>query len=62
MSKCTLPDSRAEEAVAYLKELQACGDPEYSHAEADKVLCELLRKLNFDEVVEEWEKVGKWYA
>ena len=37
-------------------------DPESAHEEADKALCDLLKLLGFADVVEEWEKVEKWYA
>lgn len=60
--KHILIDERAERAVAALKQLQGQGDPESSHSMADKVLCDLLLELNFDDVVEEWQKVDKWYA
>jgi hypothetical protein len=49
-------------AVERLKQLQNCGDPEIAHSEADKVLCELLRKLSHSNVADEFEKVTKWYA
>lgn len=48
------------EAIARLQELP--GDPEYDHAEADRVLCQLLLAIGFDDVVEAWRKVPKWYA
>lgn len=38
------------------------GDPESAHVNADKVLCDLLRALGYGDVVDEWEKVEKWYA
>lgn len=62
MRKSILPDNRAGEAAARLRQLQKPRDVELAHYEADKVLCELLRSLNFDDVVDEWEKVDKWYA
>lgn len=51
-----------EEAIAKLKEAQDYGDPEGAHVMADDVLCKLLRSLGYDDVVEEFHKVGKWYA
>lgn len=50
------------EYIERLKKLQKGGDIEAEHAEADDVLCELLRELSYNEVVDEWEKVEKWYA
>lgn len=53
---------RLKIAVEKLKIWQGSGDKEVNHWEADKVLCDLLTELGFEEVVEEWDKVGKWYA
>lgn len=49
------------DAIARLKELQT-HEWESAHANADRVLCDLLIKLGYQHVVDEWEKVGKWYA
>jgi hypothetical protein len=51
-----------EQAMARLKELQNNGDTEAAHGYADDVLCALLRSLGYDDVVDEWDKVDKWYA
>lgn len=52
-----------ETAIEQLKSCQAPdGDEEYAHGEADKILCELLNSLGYQDVVEEWVKVPKWYA
>ena len=51
-----------EEALEKLKEVSIPGDPEIFHSIADGVLCDLLKSLGCDKVVEEWEKVDKWYA
>lgn len=50
------------EAIEKLKVQVVNKDLEDAHSEADYILCELLNKLGFSAVVEEWEKVGKWYA
>lgn len=31
------------------------------HTKADDLLCELLRRLGYDEVVKEFESIPKWY-
>lgn len=49
-------------AIQRLIELQKPGDTEASHSDADKVLCDLLVALGYASVVDEWEKVNKWYA
>jgi hypothetical protein len=48
-----------------LKELQKCidnDDVESAHARADNVLCELLIALGYEDVVNEYHLVRKWYA
>lgn len=45
-----------------LVDLQAAGDPEAAHGEADDVLCELLTVLGYKDIVAEWQLVQKWYA
>lgn len=53
---------KAKEAIERLKELQKSHDTEDAHIEADDILCELVAMFVSGEVVEEWEKVPKWYA
>ena len=51
-----------EEAIKQLKSEQDNGDWEIAHSNADDTLCELLISLGYLDVVDEWMKVGKWYA
>lgn len=51
-----------EQAIAELKNCQEPGDTEAAHSVADEILCKLLRSLGYRDVVDEWEKVEKWYA
>lgn len=51
-----------DEALAGLVKCQESDDKEMAHMDADEVLCALLTALGYDDVVAEWEKVGKWYA
>ncbi|RAP71557.1 hypothetical protein [Candidatus Erwinia dacicola] len=51
-----------EEAIAKLKALHTSYDPESDHADADKVICELLISLGYEDVVIEYDHVDKWYA
>ncbi len=37
-------------------------DTERGHVEADNILCELLKELGYSDVVEEFEKIDKWYS
>lgn len=50
-----------EEALEKLKNLDRW-DIEMAHSNADDILCELLTKLGFKEVVETFKKIEKWYA
>ena len=45
-----------------LKVAQQNEDTESAHADADNVLCDLLLKLGYTKIVEEYNKVSKWYA
>ena len=55
-------DARAK-IISELMELQdRTGDIEYAHAYADDILCGLLKRLGFADVVDAWEAVPKWYA
>lgn len=51
-----------EEIINDLKSLQGKGDTEAQHDLADRCLLSLLTRLGYKNVVEEYEKVDKWYA
>lgn len=51
-----------EQALAELRECATMDDAETAHIEADDVLCELLCALGYNDVVEVWGQVPKWYA
>jgi len=49
----------------YIEELKLCKkglDTECAHIEADSIICDLLIELGFKDVVDEYDKIGKWYA
>jgi hypothetical protein len=50
------------QAMERLKALLDDDDTEGAHAAADAVLCELLTALGYEQVVEAWNKINKWYA
>lgn len=52
----------ADEIKAKLIALQGPGDTEAQHGEADGLLCEMLERLGFADVVAAFGKVNKWYA
>jgi len=37
-------------------------DTEREHVEADEILCEMLIELGYEDIVELYYKIGKWYA
>jgi len=37
-------------------------DQEVNHSMADDILCGLLNKLGYEEIVAEYQKIYKWYA
>lgn len=51
-----------DEAIAKLIECQKDGDVECAHSDADDILCDFLKSLGHADVVEEYEKVEKWFA
>lgn len=50
-----------EEAIAELKEVNKL-DTERAHYKADEILCELLNSLGYQDVVEVYNDIYKWYA
>lgn len=38
------------------------GDKEHDHYVADDLLCQLLKDLGYEKVVEKFKEVDKWYA
>lgn len=38
------------------------GDPEAAHGYADDILCEILTSVGYQEIVDLYHEVGKWYA
>lgn len=51
-----------EKAINYIKKYCYTDDPEENHGEADRMLCLFLISLGYNKLVDEYEKVGKWYA
>lgn len=62
MTRNSIEEKLATEAIAKLKALQADNDTEVAHIRADDVLVALLSELGFDDVVSEYDKIEKWYA
>lgn len=53
---------KIQQAINQLKELQSGADIESEHGQADDILCDLLDFLGYKAVVDEYNKVDKWYA
>lgn len=53
---------RLKEINEEMTELIKSDDTEAAHAEADDLLCEALIILGQNDIVKEYEKIGKWYA
>lgn len=51
-----------ESTLETLRLCQQMRDPENAHNRADKALCDFLTSLGYQQVVDEWKKVEKWYA
>jgi len=45
-----------------LKQEQVNTDYEVAHSNADEILCKLLHKLECQDIVDEFIKVGRWYG
>ena len=51
-----------DELIPLLKVLQEDDDTETDHMIADDIVLKALRMLGQDELVDEYEKIGKWYS
>jgi hypothetical protein len=54
---------KEEEVLSILKDCQKnrYGNPEDAHAIADLVLCDFLKSLGYVKIVEEFDKIVKFY-
>ena len=53
--------NKEEDYIKRLSALKTC-DTEVSHRDADLILCEILAKLGYEEVVAAWDELDKWYS
>lgn len=51
-----------QEFTEKMNELSRSDDYEFSHEEADKLMCRALSELGYAKGVEIFEKMCKWYA
>lgn len=52
----------SDEMVSRLQKEVNNNDKERTHVNADDILCELLEKLGYKDVVEKYNEVSKWYS
>lgn len=45
-----------------MKELARSNDPEYSHGEADDLMCEVLEQLGYGAGVKVFDNMVRWYS
>lgn len=57
-----MTEEELQHALNSLRALQGSGDIEINHYVADKILCAVLEKLGYSNIVDEWDKIEKWYA
>ena len=49
-------------AIKELRIIQQSNDVEMAHIDADRILCDLLISLGYEDVVDEYEAINKWFA
>ena len=52
----------SDEIISYLIVEQCSNDHEMAHFNADDILCELLDRIGYTDVVENFRKIRKWYS
>lgn len=57
-----MDELKRQKIIDKLNEVAKSDDYEMAHSVADGVLCEVLIALGYEDIVEAWNKVGKWYA
>ena len=55
-------EKEQQEYIDRLIELQQENDIERGHSAADGILCAVLEKLGYGNIVKEYAKIDKWYA
>ena len=45
-----------------MHKLKDVDDPEYTHLDADDILCDFLLILGYKKIVNDYRDVGKWYT
>lgn len=58
----SVADPDVQDLVEKMQALEAPGDPERSHGDADDLLVEAVRRLGAGDLADSFERVPKWYA
>ncbi len=51
-----------DEVINILRDCQESSDNEAAHIVADNALCDFLVSLGHEDIVKEFNNVGKWYS
>ena len=51
-----------QEYIEKLRKLNELNDTEAEHILADDLLVEILIKLGYQDIVDEYERINKWYS
>ena len=62
MSEMTKPTITPDEFRLRMKEIAGNGNAEEAHLEADQLMCYLLEMLGYDQGVELFRSMPRWYA
>lgn len=63
MSDVLYPESESNQVyVSRLKALALSDDSEQAHIKADEVLTDMLIRLGYDEVVQAYRAIRRWYS
>ena len=59
-----MTEERKKNYIALLKSTREVfeDDTEMAHIQADEIICAVLDELGCDEIVDEYNKIYKWYA
>lgn len=57
-----MDDLKRQEYINRLKQIQRNNDYEIAHGDADEVLLEILEDLGYSDIIEEYNKVEKYYS
>ena len=60
--KEVVKEAKVAVVLTGLRYCQDSDDTEIAHARADEILCNFLIDLGYQNIVDEYEKVDKWYS